>query len=132
MVYTKAIDENGERLTLDHKYTERELEEIIDEQCATVVALWINKNSKRFIGDISNILPDNVADKVKCENDLIFVYNSEYDKHRAERRFGIDCFCEWFEKSATRILNRNLIRKRDKIEIAKSINEEKCDDWWKH
>lgn len=98
-----------EQLTIDREWTYEELADNIDDECIKLVPDYANKHKFRAVYDENLYKPQYVAEKIKNENDLIEVYNKEYDKHRYEDMFGIVWFDKWIESQVRRIMNANLV-----------------------
>lgn len=101
---------NTPRVTLDGEWTHEELSDNIDDECLKLVPGYAEKYKNRAVYDKNLFLPLYVAEKIKNESaDLVDVYNSEYDKHRNEKLFGIYLFDKWIEEQVRCIMNDNLI-----------------------
>lgn len=100
-----------DRTTIDGQWTEEELNgDIYDE----VVKYYATNNVKenyanRAMTDKDLIKPQYMVEKICEENDLVEVYNTQYDKRRSENKFGICYFDEWLNKMICKLLKENLI-----------------------
>ena len=101
---------NIERKTLDGEWTISELEDDVDDECLKLVPVLADKYKNRAVYDKDLFKWQYVAEKIKSEtDDLIEVYNKEYDRHRDEKLFGIVHFDNWIKKRIERIMNSNLV-----------------------
>lgn len=100
-----------ERTTLDKEWTYEELHENVYDVCMEhmtdkLLGKYVNK--ALFNADL--LKPQYMADKLLNQiEDLIELYNSEYDKHRNEKCFGIVWFDEAIKKMITKELRENLV-----------------------
>lgn len=109
---------NEERLTLDHEWTESELQDDIYSDVKAILngddknKGWIAKNRHRAVYDSDLIKPEYLAEKIKNEIDVIELYNSAYDKHRNDERrlFPIHYYSEELQKIIKKVLSENLVK----------------------
>lgn len=94
------------RTTLDGEWTEEELKSDIYDVCVEVMTdKVINQYKFRALRD-SNLLKlqymaEHIADQI---DDVIELYNKEYDKHREQKCFGI----HWYDEAIKMMINREL------------------------
>lgn len=122
----------SDRLTLDHRLTESELGEYVGDTCMEAVPKWLAANPKKYVKDTTLIFPGVLAQKIVLENDLVLVYNKEYDKHRNDGAWGIKWFTDWVHKEAFRILNKNVTSKKVAMKLAQERAEgenDLVDNW---
>jgi hypothetical protein len=97
------------RTTLDGEWTEDELMDDVDDECAKLVIVYNKRLEGRALYDQTLLIPRVLAEKVRCNNDLIEVYNKCADAHRDENRFGIHWFDDWVRSEVKKIMNANLV-----------------------
>lgn len=110
-----------ERTTLDGEWTEEELEADLEDEAMAILngdkhkgtKGWIEEHKFRAVKDKDLLYSEYLANMIREENDLIVLYNTEYDKHRNDtnRKFGIHYFDEAIRKKMKDILKDNLITK---------------------
>lgn len=99
-----------ERQTLDGEWVESELLGDISDICIKILKKEAPKYENRALKDKLLLSPEYLATQV-CENipDVIELYNSEYDKRKSEKLFGIHYFDEAIEKEVRSILKNNVV-----------------------
>lgn len=107
-----------ERTTIDKEWTYDELkQDLKDEIFKYMTDNRVEaKYANRAVYDDALVQYDDYAsDKVEDEicskdGDLIDAYNKQYDKRRAEKKFGIHYFDEYVIKTFKRLLKENEVR----------------------
>ena len=105
-----------ERTTIDKEWTESELK---DETWSYVNKALngdenlANKYSKRALLDRELLKTEYLTNSILDNNDLIEVYNKEYDKHHndKDRKFGIYYFEQKIYSIIRKVLKNNLLAK---------------------
>ena len=102
---------NRERVTLDAEWSESELKDNVWDDCNQVLKEWLVKNSNKPVYNKDLLSVDYLAEQVCNENDVIEVYNKEYDKHRndEEKLFGVAYFDNWCKAHVRLLLKANLV-----------------------
>lgn len=100
---------NSVRTTLDGEWDEDELVGDVLDECMKILPGMTARYTNRAMIDRDMMLPQYMASHICEENDLIEIYNREYDKHRNDGKFGITYFDEWLSKEITRLVNANLV-----------------------
>lgn len=92
--------------TLDGEWTQSELEEDIYDVCVEVMTdNVINQYKYRALKNKDLLKPNYMAETLKNEiEDVVVLYNTEYDKHRNEKIFGI----HWYDMKIKQLINRRL------------------------
>lgn len=98
------------RTTIDGEWTYEELRDNIDDECIKLAPIYERKYRDRAVYDKNLFKPAYLAEKIRNESDdLIEIYNKEYDKHRNEKIFGIHWFDAWIAKQVQHVMNNNLV-----------------------
>lgn len=102
----------SERTTLDGEWVEQELISEVSDICLEVLREEKSKYEGRALIDPLLLHDEYLATQI-IENipDIIELYNSEYDKRREEKMFGIHYFDDKIKAEAKRILKNNLAAK---------------------
>lgn len=107
-----AMYQPVERTTLDGEWTEEELKSDIYDVCVEVMTDKVLSQYKyRALRD-SNLLKlqymaEHIADQI---DDVIELYNKEYDKHREQNCFGIHWYDEAIKGMIMKELKGNVIK----------------------
>ena len=108
-MYDMYYYSSAPRTTLDNEWTEEELSGDVYDECVKLLPEYEQKYSNRAVYDKDLFKPAYLAEKITSENDLIEVYNKEYDKHRDQNMFGIVWFDKWIASTIRKIMNDNLV-----------------------
>lgn len=102
----------NERTTLDGEWVEQELISEVSDICLEVLREEKSKYEGRALLDPLLLYDEYLATQI-IENipDIIELYNSEYDKRREEKMFGIHYFDDKIKAEAKHILKNNLAAK---------------------
>lgn len=100
---------NSHRLTIDKEWDEEELAGDVSDECIKLVPQLAEKFKDRAMADRDLMKPQYMASKICEENDLIEIYNKEYDRHRNEDIFGIHWFDAWVLAEIKKIASSNLV-----------------------
>ena len=94
------------RTTLDGEWDEDELRGDIYDVCIEVMTPELLKKYQfRALKDINLLKPNYMAEHISNQiDDVIELYNKEYDKHRNEKCFGI----KWYDETITSMIKREL------------------------
>lgn len=94
------------RTTLDGEWEEDELREDVYDMCITTMTSdLLKKYEFRALKDTNLLKPHYMAEHILNQiEDVIELYNKEYDKHRNEKCFGII----WYDKIITKMINKEL------------------------
>ena len=94
-----------ERSTLDGEWYEGELEADIYDVCVEVMTEQeMNRYKYRALKDPDLLKPQYMAEKINSYTDVITLYNTEYDKHRKEKVFGI----RWYDNAIKKLIYQEL------------------------
>ena len=94
-----------ERSTLDGEWYEGELEADIYDVCVEVMTEQeMNRYKYRALKDPDLLKPQYMAEKINSYTDVITLYNTEYDKHRKEKVFGI----RWYDNAIKKLIDQEL------------------------
>ena len=99
------------RATLDGEWDEHELKSDIYDVCAEVMTeATLKKYTNRALKNAKLLLPDYMNETIlNSIDDVIELYNTEYDKHRKENKFGIIWYDEAIKKMILKLLKENLV-----------------------
>ena len=94
------------RTTLDGEWDEDELRGDIYDVCIEVMTpKLLKKYQFRALRDTNLLKPNYMAEHILNQiDDVIELYNKEYDKHRNEKCFGI----KWYDETITSMIKREL------------------------
>lgn len=94
------------RTTLDGEWDEDELRGDIYDVCIEVMTPELLKKYQfRALRDTNLLKPNYMAEHILNQiDDVIELYNKEYDKHRNEKCFGI----KWYDETITSMIKREL------------------------
>lgn len=97
-----------QRMTLDREWTEDELIDNIYDVCTEVMTdKLLKKYKNRALKDENLLKIPYMSEHIECQiEDVIELYNKEYDKHRHEKCFGI----KWYDEAIKRMINSELRR----------------------
>lgn len=100
------------RTTLDGEWTEEELKEDVYDVCIEeMTADKLKKYQYRALRNRDLLKPQYMAETILNQiNDIIELYNTEYDKHRNERKFGIVWYDEAIKSKINKLLKENLVK----------------------
>lgn len=106
-----AIYQAVERTTLDKEWTEEELKSDIYDVCKEVMTdSIIKKYEFKAVRDKNlfkcHYMAERISEKIE---DVIELYNKEYDKHRNDGKFGIVWYDEAIKKMIMKELKENII-----------------------
>ena len=99
------------RTTLDGEWDEDELKSDVYDVCTEVMTKSIlKKYTNRALRNSKLLLPDYMHETIlNSIDDVIELYNKEYDKHRNENKFGIIWYDEAIKKIILKLLKENLV-----------------------
>lgn len=99
------------RTTLDGEWDEDELKSDVYDVCTEVMTeATLKKYTNRALKNVKLLLPDYMNETIlNSIDDVIELYNTEYDKHRKENKFGIVWYDEAIKKMVLKILKENLV-----------------------
>lgn len=99
------------RTTLDGEWDEEELKSDVYDVCTEVMTeATLKKYTNRALRNTKLLLPDYMNETIlNSIDDVIELYNTEYDKHRHENKFGIIWYDEAIKKMVLKILKENLV-----------------------
>ena len=103
---------NRQRVTIDHEWTEEDLEGEVRDEVYKIVTDWKAKHEGCAVYNKELLLDAFVAETIIDNIDLIEIYNKEYDKRRSEKLFGIHYFDDWIKRELEKQLNKNLVLKK--------------------
>lgn len=107
-----AMYESHERTTLDGEWSEGELSADIYDVCVEVMTEQeLKKYKHRALKDPDLLKVQYMAEHIEQQTDVIKLYNTEYDKHRHEKAFGIRWYDDAIKKMILQELKNNLINK---------------------
>lgn len=100
-----------ERTTLDNEWTHDELHENVYDVCIEYMTdKVLSKYKNKALINQDLLKPQYMADRLISQtDDLVELYNSEYDKHRNEKCFGIVWFDEAIKRMITKELRENVV-----------------------
>lgn len=100
------------RTTLDGEWTEEELREDVYDVCIeTMTNSALKKYQYRALKDSDLLKTQYMAEKILDQiDDVVELYNKEYDKHRNENKFGIVWYDEEIKSMINKLLKENLVR----------------------
>ena len=95
-----------ERTTLDNEWTEQELIDDIYDTCVEIMTPeLLKKYEHRALINPDLLKTQYMANTIANQiEDVIELYNKEYDKHRNERAFGI----RWYDEAIKKMINKKL------------------------
>lgn len=100
-----AMYQVEERSTLDGEWYEGELEADIYDVCVEVMTEQeMNRYKYRALKDPDLLKPQYMAERINSYTDVITLYNTEYDKHRNEKVFGI----RWYDNAIKKLIDQEL------------------------
>lgn len=99
------------RTTLDGEWEESELLDDIYDVCTEVMTdKLIGKYEFKALNDSNLLKPAYMSEEISNSiDDVIELYNTEYDRHRNDTRFGIVWFDEAIKKMILKRLKENVI-----------------------
>lgn len=101
-----------EEHTLDGEWSEEELKADIYDVCVEVMTEQeLKKYKYRALRNPDLLKIQYMAEHIKQQIDVIKLYNTEYDKHRHEKIFGIHWYDDALKKMILQELKDNLINK---------------------
>ena len=100
------------RTTLDGEWTEEELREDVYDVCIEeMTADRLKKYQYRALRNKDMLKPQYMANTILDQiDDVIELYNTECDKHRHEKKFGIVWYDEAIKSRINRLLKENLVK----------------------
>lgn len=100
------------RTTLDGEWEEDELIEDVYDVCIEVMTpKLLKKYQYRALKDVDLLKPQYMAEHILGQiDDVIELYNKEYDKHRNENKFGIIWYDEAISKMIKSELRGNVVK----------------------
>ena len=100
------------RTTLDGEWTEEELREDVYDVCIeTMTDSVLKKYQYRALKDSDLLKTQYMAEKILDQiDDVVELYNKEYDKHRNENKFGIVWYDEAIKSMINKLLKENLVK----------------------
>lgn len=100
------------RTTLDGEWEEDELTEDVYDICIEVMTpKLLKKYQYRALKDVNLLKPQYMAEHILGQiDDVIELYNKEYDKHRNENKFGIIWYDEAISKMIKSELRGNVVK----------------------
>lgn len=101
-----------EEYTLDGEWSEGELSADIYDVCVEVMTEQeLKKYQHRALKDPDLLKVQYMAEYIGQQTDVIKLYNTEYDKHRNEKAFGIRWYDDAIKKMILQELKNNLTNK---------------------
>lgn len=106
-----AMYQSVKRTTLDGEWTEEELRDDIYDVCVEIMTeIELKKYTGRALHDQNLLKISYMSESISAEiDDVIELYNTEYDKHRQENKFGIYWYDETIKKLIIKKLKGNLV-----------------------
>ena len=105
------------RTTIDNEWSEEDLKSDVDDEVLKFMSpdnknSYYNRNKSRPVYNKDLTHEEFVAEKIKSENDLVEIYNKEYDKHHSDSKqvFTIHYFDEWLQSEIKRIIDENIVK----------------------
>lgn len=107
-----AMYQPSVRTTLDGEWTEEELREDVYDVCIeTMTDSALKKYQYRALKDSDLLKTQYMAEKILDQiDDVVELYNKEYDKHRNDNKFGIVWYDEAIKSMINKLLKENLVR----------------------
>lgn len=100
---------NRQRITIDHEWTEEDLIGEVKDEVYKYIEAWKDKHKNKAMYNNNLVLDAYMAEEILNDNDVIEIYNKEYDKRRNEKKFGIVYFDDWLKKEVDKRLRQNLV-----------------------
>ena len=107
-----AMYQSFPRMTIDREWEEDELRDDIYDVCIEVMTHDLLKKYKYCaVKDINLLSPYYMAEYTLNQiDDVVELYNKEYDKHRNEKYFGIKWYDEAIRSMILKNLKENLVK----------------------
>lgn len=107
-----AMYQPSVRTTLDGEWTEEELREDVYDICIeTMTDSELKKYQYRALKDSDLLKTQYMAEKILDQiDDVVELYNKEYDKHRNDNKFGIAWYDEAIKSMINKLLEENLVK----------------------
>lgn len=102
----------AERLTLDGEWSEDELKCGVYDVCVEVMTVeFINKYTHRALLDRDLLKHQYMTEKILNQiDDVVELYNTEYDKNRDKKMFGIVFYDEAIKRMILKNMKENLVK----------------------
>lgn len=106
LMYEIAMYQPTVRITLDGEWEEEELRSDIYDVCVEVMTSeLLEKYKYRALKNIDILKPHYMNELILNQiEDVVELYNKEYDKHRHEKYFGI----KWYDEAIRNMILKNL------------------------